>query len=273
MVRPTTTDIWSEFECHLYSDILNELLSAAANAPVAPAPSPDEASTSQTATTGPSASFASITFAQTKLKRTRPENNGSDTHNDDYALPLRPEYGRIPLFGYSASPAGTFVKNRPSSDVEFSAEGMSEFAPASSSPTVPSEPPQASTSRAESGASQPHPQEFGGTMFGLEPLGYSEAVSLFPGGENAGSREYPAPQQFIDTTMMAAPQLASDAVTPDYAFIDDTLSMWSNAPSSFGCVRVLPATPDHCSHVFVSYSWDDWGAYLSGGNTSSERMN
>lgn len=93
-------------------------------------------------------------------------------------------------------------------------------------------------------------------MFGLEPLSYSEAVSLFPSVAESTSnpKQSVIPQlnepssssssavaQMYNAEMpmpmsMAFEEGLGGAATPDFAFIDDTLSMWQNAPTSFRCV-------------------------------------
>ncbi|RPD69776.1 hypothetical protein L226DRAFT_264291 [Lentinus tigrinus ALCF2SS1-7] len=79
----------------------------------------------------------------------------------------------------------------------------------------------------------------GHAMFGLEHLGYGDSGTLFPStsgfGVGFGSDQHPA----VDNAVQEG-----DLPMPDFAFMDDTLSMWNSVPEAFG--------------------WDDWGAYLSG---------
>ena len=69
-------------------------------------------------------------------------------------------------------------------------------------------------------------------MFGLEPLGYSESVSLLPSSLQLVADDPPT-HPLVHATMMSngAP---SDGDVPDLALMNDTLSMWSNAPQAFG---------------------------------------
>ena len=69
-------------------------------------------------------------------------------------------------------------------------------------------------------------------MFGLEPLGYSESVSLLPSSLQLVAHDS-STHPLIHAAMMSngAPP---DGGMPDLALMNDTLSMWSNAPQTFG---------------------------------------
>ncbi|KAI0701459.1 fungal-specific transcription factor domain-containing protein [Cerioporus squamosus] len=93
-------------------------------------------------------------------------------------------------------------------------------------------------------AEQSHLHNMSGhSMFGSESLGYGDTGSLFPSasgsdlGFDFGLGQHPTGTQQPETALQEG-----DLAMPDFAFMDDTLSMWSNAPTSFGL--------------------DDWGAYL-----------
>ncbi len=69
-----------------------------------------------------------------------------------------------------------------------------------------------------------------GPMMGLEPLGYSEALSLFP------------PSSTMDTSGNGMPPFFTEGAgfqgnpdtPPDFAVLNDTLSFWTNGPTSSG---------------------------------------
>ena len=76
-----------------------------------------------------------------------------------------------------------------------------------------------------------------GQMFGLEPLGYNESTSFLSSisEPQVGTSGYPQPH---DTLVGAAPALGSedhvDTGMPDFALMDDALTVWSNLPPAVG---------------------------------------
>ncbi|KAI0701458.1 fungal-specific transcription factor domain-containing protein [Cerioporus squamosus] len=83
-------------------------------------------------------------------------------------------------------------------------------------------------------------------MFGHEPLAFGGADFSSERGPSSG---FGWDQQHMSTAVGEGSHGAfGDPPTPDFALMDDTLSMWTNAPASFRL--------------------DDWGAYLSGANNS-----
>ena len=72
------------------------------------------------------------------------------------------------------------------------------------------------------------------TMFGLEPLGYSESVSLLPSASQFGAIDHPT-QHLVNATMASDGGQHLETGVPDFALVDDTLSMWTpDTPQAFG---------------------------------------
>ncbi|RDX40755.1 hypothetical protein OH76DRAFT_1412738 [Lentinus brumalis] len=90
------------------------------------------------------------------------------------------------------------------------------------------------------------------SMFGLDSLGYGDPSSHFSSGSGSGfdfDFNFGLDQHPTGTQQSLATETApheGDLAMPDFAFMDDTLNMWTNAPAAFGL--------------------DDWGAYLRSAN-------
>lgn len=68
-----------------------------------------------------------------------------------------------------------------------------------------------------------------GPMSGLEPLGYSEAVSLF----QTSSTAEPS-RSGLQSLFPEGAEYQGNPDIPDFAVLSDTLSAWTNGPTSFG---------------------------------------
>ncbi|TFK88853.1 hypothetical protein K466DRAFT_53611 [Polyporus arcularius HHB13444] len=91
----------------------------------------------------------------------------------------------------------------------------------------------------------------GQSMFGLESesFEFGGTSSLFPSASpNFGWDHHSTEQQQPSAVNAAFHEETGHPPVPDFAFMDDTLSMWENAPASF--------------------RMDDWGVYLSGAHDS-----
>ncbi len=86
---------------------------------------------------------------------------------------------------------------------------------------------------AQGGVTQDHPladATASAGMFGLEPMGHSHAPSIQPLAASSIPDHYQA--QFAQG--MPGPQAGDANGTAGFAFPDDSLSVWTNAPMFFG---------------------------------------
>ncbi|KAM5544331.1 hypothetical protein V8D89_001991 [Ganoderma adspersum] len=88
----------------------------------------------------------------------------------------------------------------------------------------------------------------GGQMFGLQPLGYSESMSFLPSASASASHDYAQPSHNTMGATSTEPvdQDGVDTGMPDFAPMDDALTVWSNLPPAMGL--------------------EEWGAYFADPN-------